>query len=90
MFIAESGVVYVVLYYFLVIKIIIVVYKVIYQFFCAFLCSSMFFVWLSKIRVELRFFLWRFCEISLGNVFLLLCVLLCRVDAIFIPMDRRR
>lgn len=28
-----------------------------------------FFVWLSKIRVELRFFLWRFCEISLGNVF---------------------
>ena len=43
MFVAESGVVYVVLYYFLVIKIIIVVYKVIYQFFCAFLCSSMFF-----------------------------------------------
>lgn len=42
MFVAESGVVYVVLYYFLVIKIIIVVYKVIYQFFVRF-CVHQFF-----------------------------------------------
>lgn len=43
MFVAESGVVYVVLYYFLVIKIIIVVYKVIYQFFlCVFVFINVF------------------------------------------------
>lgn len=56
MFVAESGVVYVVLYYFLVIKIIIVVYKVIYQFFCAFLCSSIFLCGCQKYVLSYGFF----------------------------------